>query len=202
MYNEIIRDEEPGSDAARSFSEKSGRELERMETLIQNLLKLARMDAGTIELEKDDYRLKDFMEEIIAGFLTRAGQEGKEVRLVCEDELILSFDPVWLREAVGNIIKNALDHTRPGDRIEVFCRRSAFAAEITIRDSGMGIHPEDIHYIFQRFYRSRFSKDKQGVGIGLALAKAIVEKHGGTITVESEPRKGACFQLIFPGRAR
>jgi signal transduction histidine kinase len=66
-----------------------------------------------------------------------------------------------------------------------------------IKDNGTGIHPEDIHYVFKRFYRSRFSKDKQGIGIGLALAKTIVEKHGGYITVESL-QKGACFRLVFP----
>ncbi|HCF71152.1 MAG TPA: hypothetical protein DER33_06155 [Syntrophomonas sp.] len=64
--------------------------------------------------------------------------------------------------------------------------------------NGAGIHPEDIHHIFKRFYRSRFSKDKQGVGIGLALSKAIVEKHGGAITVRSELGQGAEFHLIFP----
>jgi signal transduction histidine kinase len=70
--------------------------------------------------------------------------------------------------------------------------------EIIVGDNGTGIHPEDIHHIFKRFYRSRFSKDRQGVGIGLALSKAVVEKHGGTVAVQSEWGYGAEFHLIFP----
>jgi signal transduction histidine kinase len=111
---------------------------------------------------------------------------------------MLCFDETWLIEAVGNIIKNALDHTDSGDSIEISCEDALVATEIIIRDNGAGIHPEDIHHIFKRFYRSRFSKDKQGVGIGLALSKTIVEKHGGTITVRSELGQGAEFHLIFP----
>lgn len=198
MYNEIIQDEKTGNEAVESFTAKNQRELERMETLIQSLLKLAKLDAGTIELEKSINKLKDFLEECLSGFITRAELEGKDLRLQCDDLIVLYFDVIWLKEAVGNIIKNALDHTHAGDRIEIECGQNAVVTEITIKDNGMGIHPEDIHHIFKRFYRSRFSKDRQGIGIGLALSKAIIEKHGGTITVESEPQNGTAFHLIFP----
>jgi signal transduction histidine kinase len=198
MYNEIIRDEKTGNEVVESFTDKSRRELERMENLIQNLLKLARLDAGTIELEKVVLNLNGFLKRCIGSFATRAKQEGKSISLQCNDGLMLCFDQTWLGEAVGNIIKNALDHTGSGDSIEISCEEAMAATEIIIRDNGAGIHPEDIYHIFKRFYRSRFSKDKQGVGIGLALSKAIVEKHGGTITVRSELGQGADFHLIFP----
>jgi signal transduction histidine kinase len=198
MYNEIIREEISGNEVVESFTLKSQRELERMETLIQNLLKLAKLDAGTIEIEKSTHNLNNFLEKCVELFRTRAHLEGKELNLRCSDSVELSFDETWLTEAVGNIIRNALDHTRAGDLIEISCHQNPMATQIIIKDSGSGIHPEDIHHIFKRFYRSRFSKDKQGVGIGLALSKAIVDKHGGTITVESEPQKGAAFHLIFP----
>jgi signal transduction histidine kinase len=198
MYNEIICDEKTGNEVVESFTDKSRRELERMENLIQNLLKLARLDAGTIELEKAVFSLQSFLEKCIGSFATRAGQEGKSIILRCSDGPMLCFDETWLIEAAGNIIKNALDHTDSGDRIEISCEEAVAATEIIIRDNGAGIHPEDIHHIFKRFYRSRFSKDKQGVGIGLALSKAIVEKHGGAVTVRSELGRGAEFHLIFP----
>jgi signal transduction histidine kinase len=101
-------------------------------------------------------------------------------------------------EAIGNIIKNALDHTNSQNKIEVCCSETPLSIQITIKDNGAGIHPEDLHHIFKRFYRSRFSKEKQGIGIGLALSKSIIEKHGGTITVQSELGKGAAFNLFFP----
>jgi signal transduction histidine kinase len=169
-----------------------------MEVLIQNLLRLARLDAGTVELERSACNLRDFLESCISSFTTRAEQEGKGISLVCDDSATLCLDETWFGEAVGNIIKNALDHTKSGDNIEVSCEKTAVATEIVIRDNGSGIHPEDLHHIFKRFYRSRYSKDKQGVGIGLSLAKVIVEGHGGVVTVESELGRGTEFRLIFP----
>ncbi len=198
MYNDIIGDEKTGNEIVESFTSKNHRELDRMENIIQSLLRLAKLDAGTIEIEKSRHGLNEFLEECVKSFQTRAELEGKDISLLCEGDIELAFDTTWLMEAVGNVVKNALDHTENGNRIEITCSQSAVAVEITVKDDGSGIHPEDIHHIFKRFYRSRFSKDRQGVGIGLSLSKAIVEKHGGTITVQSELGNGAAFHIVFP----
>jgi signal transduction histidine kinase len=198
MYNEIIQDEKTGNAVVDSFILRSKRELARIETLIQNLLKLARLDAGSIELEKKTQNLKEFLEEAIKSFRIRANLENKAILLRCNESIAFNFDEEWLLEAVGNIIKNALDHTSVKDKIEIQCDETPVFIEIMIKDNGTGIHPEDIHHIFKRFYRSRYSQDKQGIGIGLSLSKAIIEKHGGSITVESELKKGSSFHLIFP----
>ena len=198
MYNEIIQDENTGNEVVGSFTQKSGNELNRMEDLIQNLLKLARLDAGAIELEQRNHNLKVFLESTISRFLTRAETEHKSITLECDNGIILNCDEEWLLEAVSNVIKNALDHTNSGDAINIGCDETPVVTRITIEDTGLGIHPEDIHSVFKRFYRSRFSKDKQGIGIGLTLSKSIVEKHGGSIMVESELRKGTTFYLVFP----
>lgn len=197
MYNEIIQDENTGNAVINNFTLKSENEFIRMEHLIQNLLKLAKLDAGTIELEKSNQNVKEFLEKSIKRFRTRAELESKSFTLDCNNHITLNCDAEWLLEAVSNIIKNALDHTNPKGRIDIICDEAPVVTRITIKDNGMGIHPEDIHYIFKRFYRSRFSKDKQGIGIGLTLSKAIVEKHGGTIMVESELGKGTTFHLTF-----
>ena len=198
MYNEIIIDEKTGNEVVENFTFKSKRELSRMESLIQNLLKLAKLDAGAIDPEKKLYRLKDFLEKCLCAFITRAEMEGKSINLQCDNSTSLFFDEIWLGEAVCNIIKNALDHTVAGDQIEITCAETVLSTEIIVSDNGTGIYQEDIHYIFKRFYRSRYSKNRQGVGIGLALAKAIVEQHGGTITVQSELGRGSAFHFIFP----
>lgn len=198
MYNEIIQNEKVKNDVVDSFTIKSERELARIETLIQNLLKLARLDAGSIELERDTHNLSEFLEETIKGFITRAELEGKAIRLCCDEHLTMDFDEEWLLEAVSNIIKNSLDHMESGNEIEIKCSETPIFIEIIITDNGTGIHPEDIHHIFKRFYRSRFSKDRQGIGIGLTLSKAIVERHGGTVTVESILGRGSVFHLVFP----
>jgi signal transduction histidine kinase len=198
MYNEIIHDEKAENEVIDRFSEKSEKELSRMENLIQNLLKLARLDAGSVELEMKEHNIYDFLQNCNASFAIRAELEGKSIRLKCQESLKLSFDEIWLGEAVTNLLKNALDYTTCGDKIEVSCEETVTSVEIVIRDSGGGIQPEDIHHIFKRFYRSRYSKDKQGVGIGLSLVMAIMEKHGGTITVSSQLGNGAEFCLIIP----
>lgn len=198
VYNEIIQNERTGNEVVDSFAVKSERELDRMETLTKNLLKLARLDVGLIDIEKRTHIVKVFLEDCLKGFRTRADLEGKLITLDCDDHITLSFDDEWLLEAVSNIVKNALDHTSAGDRIDITCRESPVVTEITIADSGTGIHPEDIHHVFKRFYRSRFSKDKQGIGIGLALSKSIVELHGGSIIVESELGNGSAFHVVFP----
>ncbi|MHB1295523.1 MAG: sensor histidine kinase [Anaerolineae bacterium] len=198
MYHEIMRGESNDPEVVRAFSAKSERELTRMETLIQNLLKMARLDAGAITLRREPQALRDCLEDVVGALRTRADLEGKRLELSCGHDLRLSCDEEWLREAFSNIIKNALDHTAPADVIQIVAEETPTLVQVTIQDNGSGIHPEDIHHIFQRFYRSRFSQDRQGIGIGLTLAKAIVEQHGGSITVESELGHGAAFLLAFP----
>lgn len=198
MYNEIIQNEETGSETVDKFTQKSERELIRMEVLIQNLLKLAKLDAGSIALERTSHNLKEFLEDVIMGFRTRAELEHKTICLECDEAITMSFDEEWLLEAVSNIIKNALDHMEADNKTLVCCHETLLITEIIVKDEGMGIHPEDINWIFKRFYRSRFSKNKQGIGIGLTLSKVIVEKHDGVITVESELGSGTTFHLTFP----
>lgn len=106
-------------------------------------------------------------------------------------------DRNWIMEAISNLIKNALDHTEKGDFIRIEWRTFASVVQITVKDNGSGISPEDLHYIFKRFYRSCFSKDTQGIGLGLSLTKAIVEAHNGTIEVDSTLGIGTSFTLNF-----
>jgi Signal transduction histidine kinase len=198
MYNEIIQEEQTENEVIRDFLQSSDRELNRMETLIQNLLILARLDSGTIILNKKRTSLKPFLKELLNDFQIRANNEKKQLCLECDDYMTLSIDEEWMYEAVSNIIKNAFDHTGPEGIITILCQESPVFKEILIKDNGSGIHPQDLAFIFKRFYRSRFSKDKQGTGIGLTLAKMIIEQHDGTIFAESELNKGTTFHLTFP----
>lgn len=195
IYNGILADADNMEDARR-FVEASEGELERMENLVKNLLKLTRLDAGAIALEKHMENIAEIMEELKQRFSCRAEMEGKEIRLEGEDNFF-NCDAVWLSEALGNILKNAIDHTAEGGVITVSWKKRGGIQNIVIQDNGSGIHPDDIHHIFKRFYRSRFSTDKQGIGLGLPLAKAIIDAHGGTIEVESELGRGAAFSINF-----
>ncbi len=197
MYNEILQEDGADPEVLARFTGKVNASLNRMETLIQNLLKITRLDAGAITLRPVLRPIQPMMEALSHSFETRARREQKALSFSGSSAAQLLYDPDWLTEAVSNLIKNALDHTSAGGWIKVGWDESAAVTRITVQDSGSGIHPEDIHHIFKRFYRSRFSQDTQGAGLGLPLALAITEAHRGTLSVESSPGQGALFTMTF-----
>ena len=198
IYNGILQQEADNADTVRKFAGLSEQELDRLESLVQSLLKMARLDVGAITLEQSPENLSELLGQIKGQYSFRAGQEGKELVLAGDERSVLLCDRIWLTEAIGNLVKNALDHTTQGDRIQIRWQQSPCLTTIAVEDSGSGIHPEDLYHIFKRFYRSRFSKDTQGVGLGLLLAKSIIEAHQGSIEVYSEPGHGTTFTICFP----
>ena len=198
IYNGILQQETADAATVREFTSLSEQELDRIESLVQSLLKMARLDAGAITLERSPENVFDLLEHIKRQYSFRAEQEGKEIALEGDEQTVFSCDRTWLAEAIGNLVKNALDHTAQGDRILVRWQQSPCLTQITVEDTGSGIHSEDLYHIFKRFYRSRFSKDMQGVGLGLPLAKSIVEAHQGSIEVHSKLGQGTAFTINFP----
>ena len=197
MYQEIIGNGVDDPEAVIGFSQKSLREIKRMEAVVYTILKLARLDAGMIQMRKAPENVDALMQDVVERFEIRAEREGKVITLSGNKDVFLSCDALWISEAVGNIVKNALDHTGAGGRINISWERSAVITKLVIEDNGTGIYPEDLFYIFKRFYRSRFSQDTQGIGLGLPLAKTIVELHGGTISAVSALHAGTTFTLSF-----
>lgn len=197
VYNGIIQEEAKDLPAIKEFTVLSEQELDRIETLVQNLLKITKLDAGTIMIEKTVENISEMMGNIEKHFSFRARQEEKEIYLSGDNDFTLLCDRNWLIEAISNIVKNAFDHTQKGNTVRIEWKQLASVIQVIIKDNGSGIHPEDLHHIFKRFYRSRFSKDTQGIGLGLPLAKAIIEAHGGTIEVNSELGIGTAFTINF-----
>ena len=197
IYMGLIQDEAEELPTIQEFSRLSEQELDRIEGLVQNLLKITKLDAGMIVLEKSLENVSEIAESVKKHFLFRASQEGKEICLSGSGETAFLCDRSWMMEAISNLVKNALDHTKEGDCIRMEWWISASIVQITIKDNGSGIYPEDLHHIFKRFYRSRFSKDTQGIGLGLSLTKAIVEAHNGTIEVDSTLGAGTSFTINF-----
>lgn len=197
IYNGIVQEEAKELPTVLEFIARSEQELDRIELLVQSLLKIAKLDAGTIVLEPATEDISELLGCIRQQFACRAAQEGKTLDVCGGDGIVLECDRNWWMEAIGNIVKNAFDNTQRGDVIHI--RWSAFASvvQVVVQDSGCGIHPEDLHHIFKRFYRSRFSKDTQGIGLGLPLAKSIIEAHGGTIEVDSALGRGTTFTVNF-----
>lgn len=197
IYNGLLQDETESLSEVKEFAALSEQELDRIEMLVQSLLKITRLDAGAIVFEKTEENVAEMMKDVELHFAYRAGMEQKQIVLSGADDITMVCDRDWMIEAMDNLVKNALDHTKTGDTVHVEWQTGSSALQIRVRDNGCGIHPEDLYHIFKRFYRSRFSKDQQGIGLGLPLAKAIIEAHSGTIEVDSELNVGTTFTINF-----
>lgn len=171
----------------------------QMSRLIDDLLFLARSEADTISFEARPVVLQDCLAEAIAagnGLIT----DGLRLEHSWPDAPIrVSADPQRLQQAVVILIDNAIKYSEGADSVEVVARRDGAAAEISVIDHGPGIPEEDLPYVFERFYRgSGRASDAGGSGLGLSIARWIVEKHGGTISATSEPHRRTAFTIRLP----
>lgn len=197
MYQEIIQNEPDNPEIVREFSAKADSALSRMEQLIQSMLKITRLDAGNIVFEKKLHSAAELAAQAINDLTTRAQNEEKQIQVDGNPREQILCDLEWTAQAIENLVKNALDHTGPGGIIHIAWERTPAMFRITVSDNGNGIAPEDIHHIFKRFYRSKHALETPGIGLGLPLAKSIIEGQGGSISVQSEPGHGTVFTLSF-----
>lgn len=197
MYNEIIADEPSNAEAVKEFSEKSRRSIERIEKLIKTILKIARLDTKSVVFERRKYAASEIIAQSVEQLATRARVEKKTITVSGDTEALINCDIDWTTEALGNLVKNALDYTKSGGKIEIICDGTPVMTRITVKDNGKGIYPDDLHNIFKRFYRSRHCVDAEGSGLGLPLAKSIIEGEDGIISVESAIGEGTSFTISF-----
>ncbi len=162
--------------------------------LTETLLKISRIDAGTVEFEKEKIPIRDMVNDSAEPFLIQ--MELKSVEFIKDlDDACMEADPAWTREALGNLIKNALEHTPEGGSITIRNTDTPLFSEIVIEDTGEGFAKEDIPHLFERFYKGK-NASSDSTGIGLALARMIITAQDGTIKAENR-EKGARFIIRF-----
>lgn len=171
-------------------------QLSGMSWLVATMLKLSRLDAGVVELKRSSQRMRDLVEQALQKLETVAELRDISFAVEHETQALLFVDEKWTVEAFVNILKNALEHSPEGGRVELFCTENDVYAELRITDHGSGISEEERSRLFRRFYRGSSAKE-DSVGIGLALAKEIVERQSGFIAVDSEKDKGTTFSIKF-----
>lgn len=199
VYNDLMTEDENMDASQRHHFLVLGRQqLQRLEWLIQNLLKMARLEAGSIEFRKETVLLRDVAESSAAALGTMAGKAGVTVALHDNHaDAQFTGDGAWLAEAVINILKNSIEHSKSGGTVDITLEQTPLTASISIADHGDGIGRADLPHIFERFYRSTSNIKPNSIGIGLAMSRAIVEGQGGSITVRSENGRGSEFTIVF-----
>jgi signal transduction histidine kinase len=186
------------------YLQQSQQETTRMSALIDDLFELVQIDAGGLELQREAASLSDLISDTLGAFAARA----VERNLSLTGEVAPEIDPVWMApgkisRVFRNLIENAIRHTPSGGAIRVRAEVDNDAVVVAVSDSGAGIPPEDLPHIFDRFYRGEKSRSREGyasggAGLGLAIAKGIIEAHGGRIWAESVLGRGTVMQFSLP----
>jgi two-component system, OmpR family, phosphate regulon sensor histidine kinase PhoR len=202
-YVEALADANP--EESRRFLEIVSRHTLRMERLVRDLLRLARLDAGQEILERVACSIDGLFGAVETDVATLLSARRQTVeRDIAPDAIKVSGDPVKLQDALRNLLENATNHAPEGSRILMRARRAGGKIVITVADEGPGIPPNDLTRIFERFYRvdksrTRDGKDPGGTGLGLSIVRHLVELHGGRVTAANRPEHGAIFTVELPG---
>ncbi|WP_026504866.1 sensor histidine kinase [Butyrivibrio sp. NC3005] len=194
VMNDLLEAEDD-KDKQRKFLKTQSDQLDRMNWLIQTLLKLSKIDAGTITMKKEETSCKNLLASALKAFEIQ--MELKNIKCSTDSlEIDISCDKNWTVEALQNIIKNCIEHMEEGGSLSIRAEETNIFKQIIISDSGCGIDKEDIPHIFERFYKGK-NAGKDSVGIGLALSKTIILSQHGDILVESKKGEGSSFFIRF-----
>ncbi|RHP87023.1 sensor histidine kinase [Roseburia sp. AM59-24XD] len=199
LYIEFLGEEELSEDG-RQFLKKLQTQVERLDFLMQSMVKMSRLETGILQIQKEPGDICETLRRAVAAVVPDAAVKQIDLFMESSGEVMIDHDGRWTQEAVFNILDNAVKYTESGGEIHVALTRQEIFLKISISDTGKGIVPERQAEIFTRFYREPEVHDKPGVGIGLYLARRIMELQKGYIEVESEPGEGAEFHLYLPWR--
>jgi two-component system sensor histidine kinase BaeS len=176
---------------------------ERIERLVGDLLDLARFEAGGTSLAQEKMDVDEIFERVSERHAKSAQERNVEIVIDPHDDIRMMADPHRLEQAVQNLAANALRHTPPGGSVHLGARRADGQVFITVSDTGIGIPEEHLPHVFDRFYKADQSRSQAGgSGLGLSIVKAIVERHGGTVSVRSRQGVETVFELSFPSLSR
>ena len=187
-------------DKQREFLRAMDGQLDKLDFLMQAMIKMSRLEAGVITLEKKDCSVYETLAAALGGILLLAENKHIYVSVDCPEDLTVSHDRKWTTEALFNILENAVKYTAYGGTVHVTVTRWEMHTKIDIADTGKGISESRQAEIFKRFYREEEVHDIEGIGIGLYLAREIITMQGGYIKITSESGKGSVFSVFLPNR--
>lgn len=197
LYLEFL-EEESLSETGQEFLVKIKEQTEKIDFLMQSMVKMSRLETGILQIQKENANLCETIRHAVSAVVPAAALKNIDLFAECGEDRMISHDRKWTEEAIYNILDNAVKYTEPGGKIWVQVESQELFWKISISDTGKGIVPERQAEIFARFYREPEVHEKPGVGIGLYLARKIMELQNGYIDVQSEAGEGACFRLYLP----
>ena len=198
MVNATLLEQPMPEEKRREFFQASSSQLEKLDFLMQAMIKTSRLETGVISLNRKIQPLYDTLAAALGGILLNAERKNIHVSVDCPAGIVLAHDRKWTSEALFNILDNAVKYTPAGGNIQVSVQSWEFYVKINITDSGKGIAEGRQGMIFKRFYREEEVHDIEGIGIGLYLAREIVTMQGGYIKVASTVGCGSTFSIFLP----
>ena len=198
-YAEIMKDGLVRPEDMQHFSEKIYQEASRLITLVEDIIKLSRLDEGRVELEKEEVDLYELSREIISRLAPQAAKNRVRLELTGEGVKYTGIRQI-LDEMIYNITENAIKYNNPGGKVSVWAGNTLQGKKVVVTDNGIGIPEDQIDRIFERFYRvdKSHSKERGGTGLGLSIVKHGVMLHHGEVHVESKLGEGTRIELVFP----
>ncbi|OUO28329.1 HAMP domain-containing sensor histidine kinase [Eubacterium sp. An3] len=173
------------------------RQTEKLEFLIQSLTKMSRLESNIVEVRPEKQPILPLLSEVIDEAVAKAEQKRITIHNTYEGEACASFDFKWTKEAVGNVLDNAVKYSPAGSTVTISVTEYEMYLAVSIKDEGIGIREEEIPKIFGRFYRAEEVRQEEGVGIGLYLTREILKKEDGYVKVKSKPGEGAEFMIYL-----
>lgn len=196
MIDNIQNNPDMDEKTRNEFIEDISKQIDWISSLVISLLKLAKFDAGSIVMRDEEINVKKLIQNIISNLAILIDIKDIKIEENISEQITLFADYNWQLEALTNIIKNCIEHSFDGGKIKIEAESNSVFTKIIIADEGEGIEKKDLNRIFERFYKSAKSSENS-IGIGLALAKTIIEKERGYIKVESEVGKGTKFEIKY-----
>ena len=198
MVNATLMEQPMPEEKQREFLQASSGQLEKLDFLMQAMIKTSRLETGVISLDRKTQPLYDTLAAALGGILLNAERKNVRVSVDCSEDIVLAHDRKWTSEALFNILDNAVKYTPADSDIQVSVQSWEFYVKIDITDSGKGIEESRQGMIFKRFYREEEVHDIEGIGIGLYLAREIITMQGGYIKVTSRVGHGSTFSVFLP----
>lgn len=200
MYLELLECEDHDFVQRKEFQMKLYKQAEKLDFLLQSMVKMSRLETGIIEIHKENESLYDTLGQAIGAIVPAAEKKGIQLYIECREEIKIFHDRKWTEEAIFNVLDNAVKYTDPRGKIKITAIKQEFFTKISIKDNGKGIAAKRQAQIFGRFYREPEVHNQEGIGVGLYLTRKILTLQKGYIEVWSKEGKGADFRLFLPNK--